>query len=66
MNNRPKTYDDIMVQLIDSIEVLFEDINNKQKSLKKSKDNEESTKLHYATRIIQAWFRSNGGLPIPD
>ena len=55
-----------MVQFIDSIEALFENINNKQKSLKKSKDNEETTKLHYTTRMIQAWFRSNGGLPIPD
>lgn len=55
-----------MVLLIDSIEVLFEDINNKQKELKKRKDNDEITKLHYTTRMIQAWFRSKGRLPIPD
>jgi len=66
LNNRPRNHGELMVQFIDSIETLFENINNKQKSLKKSKDNEETTKLHYTTRMIQAWFRSNGGLPIPD
>jgi hypothetical protein len=48
------------------METIMKNIKEKQRELKKRKDDEPDTKLHYTTRQIQAWFRSMGGLPIPE
>jgi hypothetical protein len=49
---------------IDSITSMIAEISEKQIELKKAKDDDDVTKLHYLTRQLQAWFRAMGGLPI--
>lgn len=66
MNNRPKTHEELLLLFLQSTESLIKDIKTKQRELKKAKDDDDTTKLHYTTRQIQAWFRSMGGLPIPE
>lgn len=66
MNKRPQTHEELLLLFLQSTEQLIKDIKSKQKELKKAKDYDERTKLHYSTRQIQAWFRSMGGLPIPE
>ena len=41
-------------------------IKAKQKDLSDRNDDDDVTKLHYTIRLMQSWFRSMGGLPIPE
>ena len=66
MNNVPKTQKELMVMFIKSFDDVIDAIEKKEKSLKKAKDNDPVTVLHYSRNMIQEWFRSKGGLPIPD
>ena len=66
MNNLPKTQEELMLLYIQSVNHLLDKIKKKEKELKKTKDDEPITVMHYTRRMIQDWFRSKGGLPIPD
>ena len=55
-----------MLLYIQSVNHLLDKIKKKEKELKKAKDDEPITVMHYTRRMIQDWFRSKGGLPIPD
>ena len=67
LNNRvPLTHEEYLSLLVDSVLDVLKQIDDKQKDLKKIKDNETVTKAHHTKRIIQTWFRANGNLPIPD
>ncbi len=66
MNNIPQTQEELMLLYIQSVNHLLDKIKKKEKELKKAKDNEPITVMHYTRRMIQDWFRNKGGLPIPD
>ena len=66
MNNNPKTQEELMLLYVKSVHKLLDAVREKEKELKKSKDNDPITVMHYTTRWVQDWFRSKGGLPIPD
>ena len=66
MNNNPKTQEELMLLYVKSVHTLLDAVKQKEKELKKSKDNDPITVMHYTTRLVQDWFRSKGGLPIPD
>lgn len=66
MNNLPKTQEELMLLYIQSVNHLLDKIKKKEKELKKAKDDEPITVMHYTRRMIQDWFRNKGGLPIPD
>ena len=66
MNNNPKTQEELMLLYMKSVTTLLDSVRDKEKELKKSKDNDPITVMHYTTRLVQDWFRSKGGLPIPD
>ena len=66
MNNVPKTQEELLIMFVKSFDDVIDMIEKKEKSLKKSKDADPVTVLHYSRNIIQEWFRSKGGLPIPD
>jgi len=66
MNNVPKTQEALLIMFVKSFDDIIDTIEKKEKSLKKAKDNDPVTVLYYSRRIIQEWFRSKGGLPIPD
>jgi hypothetical protein len=66
MNNVPKTQEALLLMFIQSFDDVIDAIEKKEKALKKAKDSDPLTVLHYSRGIIQDWFRSKGGLPIPD
>ena len=66
MNNLPKTQEELMLLYIQSVNHLLDKIKKKEKELKKSKDDDPITVMHYTRRMVQDWFRNKGGLPIPD
>ncbi len=66
MNNIPQTQEELMLLYIQSVNHLLDKIKKKEKELKKAKDDEPITVMHYTRRMIQDWFRNKGGLPIPD
>jgi len=66
MNNLPKTQEELMLLYVKSVHTLLDAVKQKEKELKKSKDNDPKTVMHYTRRMVQDWFRSKGGLPIPD
>ena len=66
MNNNPKTQEELMLLYVKSVHTLLDSVKQKEKDLKKTKDNDPKTVFHYTTRLVQDWFRSKGGLPIPD
>jgi hypothetical protein len=66
MNNYPKTHEELMLLYMKSVTNLLDTVREKEKELKKAKDDEPITVLHYTTRMVQDWFRAKGGLPIPD
>ena len=66
MNNLPKTQEELMLLYIQSVNHLLDKIKKKEKELKKTKDDEPITVMHYTRRMVQDWFRNKGGLPIPD
>ena len=66
MNNLQKTQEELMLLYIKSVNELLDNVKAKEKELKKSKDNDPKTVMHYTRRIVQDWFRAKGGLPIPD
>jgi len=66
MNNLPKTQEELMLLYIQSVNHLLDKIKKKEKELKKAKDNEPITVMHYTRKMLQDWFRNKGGLPIPD
>ncbi len=55
-----------MLLYIQSVNHLLDKIKKKEKELKKSKDDDPITVMHYTRRLLQDWFRNKGGLPIPD
>jgi len=66
MNNLPKTQEELMLLYIQSVNHLLDKIKKKEKELKKAKDDEPITVMHYTRKMLQDWFRNKGGLPIPD
>lgn len=66
MNNIPQTQEELMLLYIQSVNHLLDKIKKKEKELKKSKDDDPITVMHYTRRLVQDWFRNKGGLPIPD
>jgi len=66
MNNLPKTQEELMLLYIQSVNHLLDKIKKKEKELKKAKDDEPITVIHYTRKMLQDWFRNKGGLPIPD
>ena len=66
MKNIPQTQVELMLLYIQSVNHLLDKIKKKEKELKKAKDDEPITVMHYTRRMIQDWFRNKGGLPIPD
>ena len=66
MNNIPQTQEELMLLYIQSVNHLLDKIKKKEKELKKAKDDEPITVMHYTRRLVQDWFRNKGGLPIPD
>ena len=66
MNNIPQTQEELMLLYIQSVNHLLDKIKKKEKELKKAKDDEPITVMHYTRRMIQDWYRNKGGLPIPD
>ena len=66
MNNIPQTQEELMLLYIQSVNHLLDKIKKKEKELKKAKDDEPITVMHYTRRMLQDWFRNKGGLPIPD
>jgi hypothetical protein len=66
MNNLPKTQEELMLLYIQSVNHLLDKIKKKEKELKKTKDDEPITVMHYTRKMLQDWFRNKGGLPIPD
>ena len=66
MNNIPQTQEELMLLYIQSVNNLLAKIKDKEKELKKAKDNDPITVMHYSRRLVQDWFRNKGGLPIPD
>ena len=66
MNRLPQTQEELMLLYIKSVHKLLDAVREKEKELKKSKDNDPITVMHYTRRMVQDWFRSKGGLPIPD
>lgn len=66
MNNIPQTQEELMLLYIQSVNNLLAKIKDKEKELKKAKDNDPITVRHYTRRLVQDWFRNKGGLPIPD
>ena len=58
--------EELMLLYIKSVNELLDNVKAKEKELKKSKDNDPKTVMHYTRRIVQDWFRAKGGLPIPD
>jgi len=66
MNNIPQTQEELMLLYIQSVNNLLAKIKDKEKELKKAKDNDPITVMHYTRRLVQDWFRNKGGLPIPD
>lgn len=66
MNNIPQTQEELMLLYIQSVNHLLDKIKKKEKELKKSKDDDPITVMHYTRRLLQDWFRNKGGLPIPD
>ena len=66
MAKRITKYEDMYKLYIDSITSMIAEISEKQIELKKAKDDDDITKLHYSRKLIQDWFRNKGGIPIPD
>ena len=66
MNRLPQTQEELMLLYVKSVHKLLDAVREKEKELKKSKDNDPITVMHYTRRMVQDWFRSKGGLPIPD
>ena len=66
MNNIPQTQEELMLLYVQSVNNLLAKIKDKEKELKKAKDNDPITVMHYTRRLVQDWFRNKGGLPIPD
>jgi len=66
MNKVPQTQEELLLLYIKSVDELIDNIEKKEKELIKAKDNDPQTVLHYTRRMVQDWFRSKGGLPIPD
>jgi hypothetical protein len=66
LNKNPKTQEELMLLYIKSVHTLLDAVREKEKKLKKAKDNDPVTVMHYTTRMVQDWFRSKGNLPIPD
>ena len=66
MNNVPKTQEALLLLFVKSVDDIIDAIEKKDIELKVAKDDDDITKLHYSRKIIQDWFRSKGGLPIPD
>lgn len=55
-----------MLSYMKSVTALLDAVRQKEKELKKAKDDEPITVMHYTRRMLQDWFRNKGGLPIPD
>lgn len=66
VNDVPKTQEALLLLFIKSVDDIIDAIEKKDIELKKAKDDDDVTKLHYSRKIIQDWFRNKGGLPIPD
>ena len=66
MNRLPQTQEELMLLYVKSVHTLLDAVKQKEKELKKSKDNDPITVMHYTRRMVQDWFRNKGGLPIPD
>ena len=66
VNNVPKTQEELLLLFIKSVDDIIDAIEKKDIELKKAKDDAPDTVLHYSKKLIQDWFRSKGGLPIPD
>jgi hypothetical protein len=66
MNRLPQTPEELLLLYVKAVNELLDSVKAKEKELKKAKDNEPKTVMHYTTRLVQDWFRSKGGLPIPD
>jgi len=66
LNNQPKTQEEFMLLYMKSVTTLLDAVRQKERELKKSKDDDPITVMHYTKRMVQDWFRSKGGLPIPD
>ena len=66
MNKQPKTQEELMLLYMKSVTALLDAVRQKEKELKKAKDDEPITVMHYTRRMLQDWFRNKGGLPIPD
>jgi len=66
LNKQPKTQEELMLLYMKSVTALLDAVRQKEKELKKTKDDEPITVMHYTRRMLQDWFRNKGGLPIPD
>ena len=55
-----------MLLYMKSVTTLLDAVRQKERELKKSKDDDPITVMHYIKKMVQDWFRSKGGLPIPD
>ena len=66
MNDVPKTQEALLLLFVKSVDGIIDAIEKKDKELKKAKDDDDITKLHYSRKLIQDWFRNKGGIPIPD
>jgi len=66
VNDVPKTQEALLLLFVKSVDGIIDAIEKKDKELKKAKDYDDITKLHYSRKLIQDWFRNKGGIPIPD
>lgn len=59
----PTTHEETMTLLMQSYHDLLAKIDEVQETLKKNKDDAESTKAHKTNKLIRYWFENNGLLP---
>jgi len=64
MIRHPKTHEDMMLNLIEATNELFDKIKARQRELVEHHDTDPVTKFHNTKKIIHRWFHINGGLPI--
>jgi hypothetical protein len=63
---RIQNHEELYSLYLKSVSDFMQSIKAKQKDLSDRNDDDDVTKLHYTIRLMQSWFRSMGGLPIPE
>lgn len=64
VDRRAKSHIEFQVNFLDSVKVIVEALDLKNKELKKNKDYDMKTQLHNDTNLLRRWFDAQGNISL--